>query len=169
MIHRARGAPVANVRARIDRRSVLAGALVCMAPLSACAAQARVHDLRISRDAGCGCCMGWMSAMARSGRFVATMTDVADMAAVKRDLGVPEDLASCHTATVEGLVIEGHVPAEDIVRLLDTRPAGVRGLAVPGMPLGSPGMEQPDGQHEVYEVYAFGAGGARSVFSRNGA
>jgi hypothetical protein len=79
---------------------------------------------------------------------------------------VGPDLASCHTAVVDGLVIEGHVPAEEIVRLLDTRPAGVRGLAVPGMPLGSPGMEQPDGVEEPYDIVAFKTDGERYVFAR---
>lgn len=104
--------------------------------------------------------------MGRSGRFRTELENVADMAALKRRLGVPEGLASCHTAIVEGFVIEGHVPAEEIVCLIETRPAGVRGLAVPGMPLGSPGMETPDGVQQPYEIIAFASDGGRSVFAR---
>lgn len=87
------------------------------------------------------------------------------MPSLKRRLGVPDDLASCHTAEVEGYVVEGHVPAEDIVRLIEQRPAGVRGLAVPGMPIGSPGMEQ-GGRRDAFEVIAFRANGSREVFAR---
>ncbi len=156
---------------RLDRRGLLAGsiagigALAMMAPLSACATEARVYDMHVNRDAGCGCCHGWMVIIGRSGRFRPTMTDAPNMAEIKRQLGVPDDLASCHTATVDGLVIEGHVPEADILRLLDTRPAGVRGLAVPGMPMGSPGMDQPSGRREAFDVFAFEANGRRSVFS----
>ena len=104
--------------------------------------------------------------MGRSGRFRTELENVADMRALKQRLGVPEDLGSCHTAVVEGFVIEGHVPAEEIVRLIETRPEGVRGLAVPGMPLGSPGMETPDGAQEPYEIIASASDGARFVFAR---
>jgi len=85
------------------------------------------------------------------------------MGALKRRLGVPDDLASCHTAEVEGFVIEGHVPLREIVRLIEERPADVRGLAVAGMPAGSPGMEMPDGRRDAFDVVAFGA--VRSVFA----
>lgn len=92
------------------------------------------------------------------------MRDETNMPALKRRLGVSDDLASCHTAEVEGYVIEGHVPAEDIVRLIEQRPAGVKGLAVPGMPIGSPGMEQV-GRRDAFDVIAFRANGSRDVFS----
>ncbi|MBY0563678.1 MAG: DUF411 domain-containing protein, partial [Hyphomonadaceae bacterium] len=79
--------------------------------------------------------------MAATGQFRTSLMNEVDMVALKRRLGVPEDLASCHTASVDGFVIEGHVPAREISRLIEERPAGVRGLAVAGMPVGSPGME----------------------------
>ncbi len=83
---------------------------------------------------------------------------------MKRRLGVPEELGSCHTAEIAGLVIEGHVPLEDVARLVRERPAGTKGIAVPGMPLGSPGMEVPDGTTQPYQVIAFDAAGNLSVF-----
>jgi hypothetical protein len=154
-----------------NRRYLLTGAFAgaltfAAAPLSACAAEARAPHLQISRDAGCGCCHTWMARMIQSGQFSAAMTDVADMAALKQRLGVPTELASCHTATIEHFVIEGHVPAADILRLLAERPAGISGLAVPGMPTGSPGMEAPDGRRDTFEVLAFDLAGQWRVFSR---
>lgn len=154
-----------------DRRLWLLGAAGAAASVFlgsiAFAQDARVYDLRVSRDAGCGCCHAWAEVMRRSGRFRTTLTDEPDMPALKRRLGVPDDLASCHTGVVEGYAIEGHVPVEDALRLLRERPARVRGLAVPGMPRGSPGMETPDGARDPFVVYAFEAGGARRVFTRH--
>lgn len=89
---------------------------------------------------------------------------MGDLAAVKRRHGVPPDLQTCHTALVGGYVVEGHVPADLIARLLRERPP-VAGLAVPGMPIGSPGMEVPGQPAERYQVLAFGRGGKRSVFA----
>ena len=140
--------------------------VAAFAAVSGCAQAVRAYDMHVSRDAGCGCCHAWTQLISQSGRFRTELENVADMAALKHRLGVPADLASCHTAIVEGFVIEGHVPAEEIVRLIETRPAGVRGLAVPGMPLGSPGMETPDGAEEPYEIIAFTSDGRRSVFAR---
>lgn len=153
----------------MSRRAVLhlAVAGAALSGVTACAATPRVYTLAVNRDAGCGCCHGWMTLMQRSGRFNATMRDEADMPALKRRLGVPDELASCHTAEVEGYVIEGHVPSEDIVRLLEELPAGVRGLAVPGMPLGSPGMEQSSGGQDAFDVIAFRADGGRNVFAHH--
>jgi hypothetical protein len=87
------------------------------------------------------------------------------MAGLKRRLGVPADLAACHTATIEGYVIEGHAPAADILRLVEERPSGVLGLAVAGMPIGSPGMEQPSMGRDAFDVIAFHADGGRTVFT----
>lgn len=145
-------------------RMAVAGAL---ATFPGCTAAASEHELLVWRDAGCGCCHGWVERMRQSGQFRATMTDEADMPALKRRLGVPDDLVACHTALAEGFVIEGHVPAADIERLLSERPAGIRGLAVPGMPVGSPGMEARDGTADVFDVVAFGDNGTRRVFARH--
>jgi len=89
--------------------------------------------------------------------------DVTDLAPIKRKLGVPAALESCHTAVVEGYVVEGHVPADVIDRLLRERPAVV-GLAVPGMPVGSPGMEVPNQPAQPYQVLTFDRSGRQAVY-----
>ena len=111
----------------------------------------------------CGCCAKWAGYMEREGFRVETR-DVADLTAVKDSLGVPSDLSSCHTGTVEGYVVEGHVPAESVRRMLAERP-DARGLAVPGMPIGSPGMEQGD-LRQPYDVLVVGEGGEAAVYDR---
>jgi hypothetical protein len=88
---------------------------------------------------------------------------VQDLVAVKVEHGVPQQLYSCHTAVIDGYIIEGHVPADDIYRLLEDRPA-VTGLGVAGMPIGSPGMESEDAANQAYDVIAFGDAGT-SVFA----
>ena len=103
------------------------------------------------KDANCGCCEGWVRHMRDAG-FGVTVRDVADMAVIKRARNVPESLQSCHTAVVGGYVIEGHVPASDIKRLIAEQPTA-NGLAVPGMSQSAPGMDQPG---EPYKVVLFG-------------
>jgi hypothetical protein len=100
----------------------------------------------------------------RANGYPVKTEDVEDLAPIKRKLGVPRALQSCHTAVVEGYVIEGHVPADLIDRLLAERPK-VAGLAVPGMPVGSPGMEAPGQAAERYQVLAFDQKGRTSVFA----
>jgi hypothetical protein len=100
----------------------------------------------------------------RANGFRATIEDHADLSAIKRRLGVPQGLEACHTAVVEGYVVEGHVPADVIDRLLSERPKAA-GIAVPGMPIGSPGMETPGRQAERYQVILFDQTGRRSVFA----
>ncbi len=142
----------------MKRRAFLAGAagtLVCAAAGAAEGPLVTVH-----KDPSCGCCDGWVEHMARSG-FRVTVAR-GDLFAAKHRLGVPEDLASCHTAAVGGYTVEGHVPAHAVRRLLAERPAAT-GLAVPGMPTGSPGME--GGAPETYDVVAF-APGRRFTFGR---
>jgi hypothetical protein len=124
--------------------------------------QASPPLLRVAKVTGCGCCEGWADHLRASG-FACEVAAYDDLAPIKRRLGVPEDLESCHTATLEGYVVEGHVPAAALRRLLAERP-GIAGLAVPGMPMGSPGMPSP--RPEAYEVIAFAAGGRREVFMR---
>ena len=145
------------------RRQFLAvlGALT-MAPGLA-RAQRPGPEVVLYKDSNCGCCSKWAEHMQRSGFRVAAH-NVDDLAAVKRKQRLPAPLASCHTAIVDGYTIEGHVPAEAVRRLLAERPAGVIGLAVPGMPLGSPGMESATPQR--YEILAFDANGGSRVFER---
>ena len=152
----------------IDRRRMVAilgaAAIVPILPARASAADSFV----MWRDAGCGCCLAWARRMeAAFGRRLAIVS-APDMAVIKRVRGVPEDLRSCHTALIHGYTIEGHVPPADIKRLIAAPTAGVKGLAVPGMPAGSPGMEHGD-HRDSYKVIAFGAaGGQRSVFATYG-
>lgn len=112
------------------------------------------------RDAGCGCCLKWFEQVKASFGQKAVIVNSPDMAAVKDKQGVPQALRSCHTVLVGGYVIEGHVPAREIARLLREKPKGVAGLAVAGMPAGSPGMEHGD-HREAYQVMTFGPGGQR--------
>ena len=125
-------------------------------------AEARV-PIAVYKDPSCGCCHNWVEHMNASG-FVAKVTDTADVNKIKRGHHMPEALWSCHTALVGGYVIEGHVPAADIRQLLKDRPAIV-GLAVPGMPLGSPGMESSDGRTRPFDVLAFDKAGKTTVFA----
>jgi hypothetical protein len=109
----------------------------------------------------CGCCGKWVEHIQASG-FAATTTNLPDLAAIKAKHRVPAELQSCHTSLVGGYVIEGHVPAEDIKRLLRERPAIV-GLAAPGMPAGSPGMDVP--HSPAYDVLAFDTDGKTRVYA----
>jgi hypothetical protein len=151
---------IPHLRTAIARRT-LAGTLFLGTALTACAAQAA--SFTMYRDANCGCCLAWAKHVEGSDEHNVKSVDHPDMALVKADNGVPGDLQSCHTAIVEGYVIEGHVPIADVERLLAERPAGVKGLAVAGMPMGSPGMEH--GNHrQAFQVVAFGPEG-RSVWA----
>ena len=120
--------------------------------------------LLVYRDPECGCCEAWAEVASAAG-YAVTVESRSDMAAVKARYGVPSDLASCHTAIVAGYAIEGHVPMRHIERLLRDRPRDIKGIAVPGMPRGSPGMEMPDGSKDEFDVVAFGSDGRASVFS----
>lgn len=124
---------------------------------------ARGPEIIVHKDPSCGCCGAWIEHLRQAG-FSVTGRDVADLYTLKERLGVPADLASCHTAEVAGYVVEGHVPADAIERLLAERPAAT-GLVVPGMPLGSPGMEVAGMAPESYAVILFGPAGT-TTFAR---
>jgi hypothetical protein len=136
------------------------------AAVSPTAATTPVDSLLIAiyKTPTCGCCRNWVDHVRENG-FHATTTDVADVTPVKTTHKVPADLQSCHTALIGGYVVEGHVPADDIKRLLKERP-DIIGIAVPGMPSGSPGMET--GQIEKYDVIAIGKDGSRKVWASHG-
>lgn len=119
--------------------------------------------MTVNRDPACGCCGGWVTHVKAAG-FPVNEVEAADLASLKTRLGVPAALGSCHTAEIGGYVVEGHVPADAIKRLLAERPQA-RGLAVGGMPVGSPGMEVPGTPPESYDVVLFSADGQR-VFAR---
>lgn len=117
--------------------------------------------ITVYKDPSCGCCKSWIEHLIKHGYRVDTR-DTPNMTEIKRTLGVPEAMTSCHTAIVNGYLVEGHVPAADIDQLLAKKPR-IAGLAVPGMPMGSPGMEGPRSQ--AYKVLAFDKTGKTSVFA----
>ena len=124
-------------------------------------------DIAMHRDPGCGCCEKWAEQVRQQfGRKVRIIDD-ANRGALQRRVGVPADQLSCHTAIVDGMAFEGHVPIADMKRVLAQRPKGVSGLAVGGMPLGSPGMEVAGMKAQPFSVIAFGPGGRR-VYARHG-
>ncbi|GGJ38161.1 metal-binding protein [Sphingopyxis bauzanensis] len=131
-----------------------------LAAFSATIGVAHAANPTMFRDAGCGCCLKWLEQVKASFGQKAVIVNSTDMAAIKDKQGVPQALRSCHTVLVGGYVIEGHVPAKEIARLLREKPKGVKGLAVAGMPMGSPGMEHGD-HREAYKVMTFGSGGQR--------
>lgn len=116
----------------------------------------------VYKDPTCGCCSKWVDHLEEHG-FTVRTTDTRDLTAFKASHGVPPQVRSCHTALVDGYVLEGHVPAADVRRLLDERPA-IAGLGVPGMPVGSPGMEVPGTTAQPYDVLAFDEAGSTRVF-----
>jgi hypothetical protein len=117
----------------------------------------------INKDPNCGCCSGWVEHLKAAG-FETRVGEMSDLSALKFRLSIPPALRSCHTAEIDGYVIEGHVPASAIKRLLSQCPAAT-GLAVPGMPVGSPGMEVPGASDEAYNVVLFGPSSQR-VYAR---
>lgn len=129
-------------------------------------AAAKPVMMAVYKTPTCGCCAKWVEHMKQNG-FTVHVTDMNDLSSVKTRHGVPAKAQSCHTAVVNGYVVEGHVPAADVKRMLKERPA-IAGLALPGMPSGSPGMEQPGIQSPGYEVLSFNKAGATRVFSKHG-
>jgi hypothetical protein len=121
--------------------------------------------ITVYKSASCGCCAKWVDHLKENG-FAPAVHDEADMDAVKDEMGVPKDLRSCHTALLGRYLVEGHVPAADLRRLLAERPA-VAGLAVPGMPKSTPGMAMPGEPHEAYEVVSFTRDGRTRLFARH--
>ncbi|MGH7503351.1 MAG: DUF411 domain-containing protein [Longimicrobiales bacterium] len=122
-----------------------------------------VAAITVYKDPNCGCCAKWVDHLRQNG-FTVKVEDTDQMAAVKQRLGVGQALASCHTAVVGDYVFEGHIPADAIQKFLANPPAGARGLAVPGMPMGSPGMESANPQ--PYDVLQFDPQGATKVFDK---
>ena len=142
--------------------TLLAAALAVTTPYAQGKAGADRH-MEVYKSPTCGCCANWVRYMQANG-FTATTTDLADVTPIKVRNGVPSSAVSCHTTLVGGYVIEGHVPVEDIRRLLKERPRIV-GLAAPGMPAGSPGMDLPNSP--PYDVLAFDKTGKTSVFAQH--
>jgi hypothetical protein len=139
-------------------RTILAIALTVSSTLRAAGPEITVY-----KTPTCGCCGKWVELLKDSG-FVVTVHDVPDTAEYRRKFGVPENLRSCHTAVVGGYAIEGHVPVREILRLLQTAPADAKGLSVPGMPSGSPGME--GARNDPYSVLLFDSKGGSTVYQK---
>lgn len=136
--------------------------LLPMGALSETGETAELESITVYKSPTCGCCTKWVRHLQDNG-FEVEAINRSDMSDVKSEAGVPRQLASCHTAVIGGYVIEGHVPAPDIKRLLEERP-DVAGLTVPGMPMGSPGMEGH--RQDKYEVLTFTRSGDTTTFSR---
>jgi hypothetical protein len=130
------------------------------------AAQTRASrpELTVYKSSTCGCCSNWVEHMKANG-FDVKAIDVDDIDKVKLEHGVPASAASCHTALVNGYIVEGHVPADAVLKMLRDKPA-IAGIAVPGMPIGAPGMEMPNGQKEPYTIVSFDKSGKTAVWDR---
>lgn len=147
----------------IDRRALVLSGLASLT----LSGRVRAEDhpvMVVYKSPTCGCCGAWIEHVEAAG-FRVAVRNMPDVVPVKTEFGVPQALWSCHTARIGDYTIEGHVPAEDILRMLETRPQ-IAGIAVPGMPAGSPGMEIP-GYSEPYDVYAF-SGDDLTVFASHG-
>jgi hypothetical protein len=146
---------------------IVAGAVVGLVLVAAVPS----HESRVTavsvvvyKDPNCGCCVSWIEHLRRHG-FQVSARDTNDVSGVKRTGRVPAQLHSCHTAFVNGYVVEGHVPAADIQKMLDEKPR-IAGIGVGGMPIGSPGMEM-GARKDKYDVMAFNRDGTMSVFARH--
>jgi hypothetical protein len=151
---------------KLDRRRLL-GTLAAALALPAFG-RAKPPLVEVWKDSSCGCCQDWLAHMQANG-FELRSYDTGNVA-VRQRLGVPAKLGSCHTARVDGYAIEGHVPASEVQRLLRERPPAL-GLVVPGMPIGSPGMDTPayGGRRDAYAVLLLGKDGQTSVYASYGA
>ena len=118
--------------------------------------------MTVYKSSTCGCCSKWVEHMQANG-FAVKAIDVEDVDKVKKERGVPVSAQSCHTGIVNGYAVEGHVPAAAVKKMLAEKPA-ILGIAVPGMPMGSPGMEVPSGQKDKFDVVAFDKAGKITIF-----
>lgn len=147
----------------MKRRTVLSAlAFVATAHTLPVSAEMALSAVQVFKSPSCGCCGAWVDHMKAAG-FSVTVTDVNDTTAARKRYGLPDRFGSCHTAIVAGYVVEGHVPADDVKRLLALKPPAV-GLAVPSMPVGSPGMEQGS-RKDPYQVFLVDRSGRESVFA----
>lgn len=140
-------------------------ALLGFALLGCAQAAAALPTVVVHKDPYCGCCNGWIEHMRKAG-FPVEARNESDMGPIKAQAGVPFGKGSCHTAMVGGYFIEGHVPAEDVKRLLAEKPDAL-GLVLPGMPMGSPGMEMPDGRSQPYTVELVAKDGSTSPYAQH--
>lgn len=157
----------ALMKLTITRRSLTTLALAAILAWAGSvwmAAQTAKPQMTVYKSATCGCCSKWVEHMQANG-FDVKAVNVDDIDKVKRERGVPADAASCHTAIVNGYVVEGHVPADAVQKMLKEKPA-IAGIAVPGMPMGSPGMEVPGGQKDAFNVVSFDKSGKTAIYQK---
>jgi len=147
----------------LSRRSFLVSAAAVVAARPRLFAETPPSVITVYKDPTCGCCVKWVEHMSKSG-FVVTVKDVSNMDEIKQTMHVPAELQSCHTAIVDKYVIEGHVPADVVKKFLAEKPAAL-GLAVGGMPMGSPGMEG-GGRVDHYNVMVFDRAGKSRVYAK---
>ncbi len=148
----------------MNRRTFILAAAAL--PFALAGTGAAVSRALVHTDPSCGCCRSWVMHLRQAG-FAVDIRETADISFEKMRLGVPDNLLSCHTAEIDGYVVEGHVPAGAIRRLLAERPEAA-GLSVPGMPIGSPGMTVAGMEPEVYQVILFGRSGQRTFATYRG-
>ena len=144
----------------LTRRNALLGG-VALASLAAARAGAEPTQVLVTKGPSCECCEGWAKHLRANGYNV-TVTESDDLEGVKVKLGIPEDLRTCHTGEIGSYLVEGHVPAAAVAYLLREKPDRMIGVAVPGMPVGSPGMEVKGARAEEYPVILFGPAGRRT-------
>ena len=149
------------------RNSIIAFALATLAAIASAVAQTPHASplVEVFKTPTCGCCSQWVAHMRANG-FTVRTTDLNDLTQIKSSRRVPDAVQSCHTAVVGGYVVEGHVPAADVHRLLKEKPA-IAGIGVGGMPVGSPGMEYPGTKAQPYNVLSFDKSGATRIFAKH--
>ena len=147
----------------MDRRTLLLAGAAALGAVNAHAAP--LPEVTVYKTPWCTCCGGWVTHLRRAG-FRVQVLEREDLVPIRAQYGVPAALASCHTARIGPFVLEGHVPPADVLRLLKQKPKAL-GLAVPGMPIGSPGMEIPNGQREAFDTLLLLPGGRTQVFARH--
>lgn len=149
----------------MTRNAILSLAVV-LAGYAPIVGQQPQPTVEVYKSATCGCCSKWVEHLKNNG-FTVRTTNREDLTELKASHHVPQRVRSCHTAVVSGYVVEGHVPASDVQKLIKERPA-ILGLAVPGMPIGSPGMEMPGRGVQPFDVIAFDKDGQTRVFASHG-
>lgn len=150
----------------ITRRNITLGLGLSLLPLKLLSANAPKASIEIWKSPTCGCCNDWLNHMTTNGFVIGKVHDNGNDAARKK-FGINNEFGSCHTALIDGYVFEGHVPAKDVERVLKEKPY-ILGLAVPGMPIGSPGMDGPEykGRRDPYSVIAIQKNGQTKVYRR---
>ena len=150
----------------MTRRVYVVAALLLLGSIDVAIGQSAQTTVEVYKSPTCGCCSKWVDHLRANG-FVVRTTDTEAMDELKASRRIPRQVQSCHTAIVSGYVVEGHVPAADVRRLLKERPA-IAGIGVPGMPIGSPGMEVAGVKAQPFDVIAFGKDGSTHVFASHG-